>query len=84
MMTGEAGSRMRRVVALGWDYLLIIGWLALLALSYLLGLRPLGRLAEAPLVVADLVITVALALLRRDRAALHDLVAGTRVVSRTR
>ncbi|MEU8249314.1 RDD family protein [Nonomuraea sp. NPDC048916] len=172
-MTGEAAPRVRRVVALGWDYLLIVGWLALLAGAYLLGLGPVGRLTGAPLVVADLVITgltvlpvwaylvvteagtaqatwgkrrarlivtaagggragpvrimirnavkllpwelahlavlrfwtlegdsvvavpalvlcyalvgvtVALMLLRRDRAALHDLVAGTRVVSRT-
>ncbi|MFF5212893.1 RDD family protein [Streptosporangium sp. NPDC000396] len=169
-MTGEAVPGARRVVALGWDYLLIVGWLALLAGAYLLGVRPL---AGAPLGVADLVITglsvlpvwaylvvteagaaqatwgkrrarlivtaaaggraglarimtrnavkllpwelahlavlrfwtaeaesviavpalvlcyalvgvtVALAVLRRDRAALHDLVAGTRVVVRT-
>ncbi|MBE1603508.1 RDD family protein [Actinopolymorpha pittospori] len=45
------------MVALGWDYLLIVGWLALLAGLYLLGLRPLDRLAGAPLVVADLAIT---------------------------
>ncbi|MGW5365296.1 RDD family protein [Actinopolymorpha pittospori] len=170
-MTGEAVPLVRRMAALGWDYLLIVGWLALLAGLYLLGLRPLDRLASAPLVAADLAITglsvvpvwlylvvteagtaqatwgkrraklivtagtgraglirvmarnavkllpwelahlavlrfwtgeddsavavvalvlcyglvgatVALMLLRRDRAALHDLVAGTRVVTR--
>jgi uncharacterized RDD family membrane protein YckC len=56
-MTGEAVPRVRRVVALGWDYLLIVGWRALLAGLSLLGLRPLDRLAGAPLVVADLAIT---------------------------
>ncbi|MFI6600586.1 RDD family protein [Nonomuraea sp. NPDC050536] len=167
-MTGEAVPRARRAAALGWDYLLIVGWLVMLAAAYLLGFRPL---AAVPLVGADLVIagitvlpvwaylvvseagtaqatwgkrrarlivtadggrpgplrimvrnavkllpwqlahlavlrfwtmegesaiavpalvlgyvlvavTLALALLRRDRAALHDLVAGTRVVAR--
>ncbi|TDD12116.1 hypothetical protein E1292_03110 [Nonomuraea deserti] len=57
MMAVEAASGRRRVAALGWDYLLIVGWLALLAGSYLLGLRPLGWLAGAPLIVADLAIT---------------------------
>ncbi|MEV7006063.1 RDD family protein [Streptosporangium sp. NPDC051022] len=57
-MTGEPGSRARRVVALGWDYLVIVGWLALLAVPYLLGVRPFARPADASPIVADLVITV--------------------------
>ncbi|HEY9522188.1 MAG TPA: RDD family protein [Thermopolyspora sp.] len=56
-MTNEAVPLVRRAVALGWDYLLIAAWLALLAGSYLVGLRPLDWLAGAPLAVTDLVIT---------------------------
>ncbi|MEV0613490.1 RDD family protein [Nonomuraea sp. NPDC050404] len=56
-MAAQAIPRARRLVALGWDYLLIVGWLVLLAGLYLLGLRPLYGLIDAPLVVADLAIT---------------------------
>ncbi|WP_214318210.1 RDD family protein [Nonomuraea sediminis] len=167
-MTGEPAPRARRLAALGWDYLLIMGWLVLMAVAYLLGFRPPtgGSLVVADLVITGLTVlpvwvylvaseagtaqaswgkrraglvvtaaggrpglgrimvrnavkllpwelahlavlrfwtvrgdsviavpalvlcyalvgvTVALAMLRRDRAALHDLVAGTRVLER--
>lgn len=56
-MADKVGSPARRVAALGCDYLVIAGWLALLGVPYLLGLRPLAGLSDMPLAVTDLVIT---------------------------
>lgn len=45
-----------RLIASGWDYLVILGWLAALGLAFLAGLRPFAPLAGAPMPAYDLLI----------------------------